>query len=162
MGRSGPIRAHRTGLRARYSHGELGSTMTLYLADMGIVNALGTTKADVLKGILNGDVSRMVPYGPLLTGRSTLVGSVVEPLAELPSSFDSLDCRNNRLLAAALDQVAATVDRLRSEVGESRIAVLVGTSTSGIAAGENAAETLLRTGRMPTSYHYKQQEIGTA
>ncbi len=39
---------------------------------------------------------------------------------------------------------------------------MLGTSTSGIAAGEEAAATLAREGRMPAHYHYRQQEIGTA
>jgi 3-oxoacyl-[acyl-carrier-protein] synthase-1 len=39
---------------------------------------------------------------------------------------------------------------------------VLGTSTSGIEAGEAAIEAFTRTGRMPAGYHYRQQEIGTA
>jgi 3-oxoacyl-[acyl-carrier-protein] synthase-1 len=104
----------------------------------------------------------MVPYAPLLTGRSTVVGRVRRPLHALPESLAKFDCRNNRLLAAALDQISAGVMELRDVLGPHRIAVVIGTSTSGIAEGEDAIEALQRTGRMPAEFHYVQQEMGTA
>jgi 3-oxoacyl-[acyl-carrier-protein] synthase-1 len=66
------------------------------------------------------------------------------------------------LLACALDQIRAAVTAERERVGPHRVGVVLGTSTSGIAAGEDAAEALARDGRMPSEYHYRQQEIGTA
>jgi 3-oxoacyl-[acyl-carrier-protein] synthase-1 len=136
--------------------------VSLYLSDMGIVNALGATRDEVLRGLLAGDRSGMHAHGPLLTGRHTVVGRVALDLPPLPSPLAALDCRNNRLLVAALDQIAPTVAALRDRFGPARIGVVLGTSTSGIAAGEDAAESLARSGRMPAAYHYRQQEIGTA
>jgi 3-oxoacyl-[acyl-carrier-protein] synthase-1 len=103
----------------------------------------------------------MAPYTALLTGRTTMVGRVTEPLPALPETLASLDCRNNRLLAAALDQIAPAVAAVRDAVGPHRIAVLIGTSTSGIAEGEAAIQALHRQGRLPAAFHYRQQEIGT-
>jgi 3-oxoacyl-[acyl-carrier-protein] synthase-1 len=40
--------------------------------------------------------------------------------------------------------------------------VLIGTSTSGIAAGEDAMDSLTAGNGMPADYHYRQQEIGMA
>jgi 3-oxoacyl-[acyl-carrier-protein] synthase-1 len=102
----------------------------------------------------------MVPYAKLLTGRSTMVGRVRDPLPALTTSLAQFDCRNNRLLAAALDQIAPAVADVRDVVGADRIAVIVGTSTSGIAEGEDAIEGLRRNGRFPPRFHYRQQEIG--
>jgi 3-oxoacyl-[acyl-carrier-protein] synthase-1 len=136
--------------------------MNLYLQEMGVISALGADKAEVLQRLLAGDQSGMVECGPLLTGRSSTVGRVEKVLGPLPLAFAEFDCRNNRLLAHALDQLTPVVDELRESVGADRIAVVIGTSTSGIAAGEDAAEGLARTGRMPDAYHYRQQEIGTA
>ena len=135
--------------------------MNLYLTEMGIVCALGAGQDEVLRRLLECDRSGMMPHGPLLTGRSTVVGRVDEALEPLPSSLAELDCRNNRLLAAALDQIAPAVGSLRESFGPHRVAVILGTSTSGIAAGEDAFEALTRTGRMPEHFHYRQQEIGT-
>ena len=135
--------------------------MNLYLSDIGIVNALGANRTDVLAGLLAGDASGMVAHGPLLTGRRTVVGRVDCDLPTLPAALAAFDCRNNRLLAAALEQIAPTVRDLRERIGPRRIGVVLGTSTSGIAAGEDAAESRARAGRNPPGYHYRQQEIGT-
>jgi 3-oxoacyl-[acyl-carrier-protein] synthase-1 len=136
--------------------------VNLYLADMGILCALGAGKDEVLRRLLQCDRSGMVPFGPLLTGRSTIVGRAENDLAPAPSSLEELDCRNNRLLAAALDQLAPAVNAVRDDLGPHRVAVIIGTSTSGIAAGEDAFEALNGTGTMPATYHYRQQEMGTA
>ena len=136
--------------------------MNLYLNDMGVIAPIGVGKANVLAGLLAGDGSGMEPYAGLLTGRSTVIGRVREELAAAPAALADLDCRNNRLLAHALDQIAAPIAQLRDTFGADRIAIVLGTSTSGISAGEDALAALAREGRMPETYHYRQQEIGTA
>jgi 3-oxoacyl-[acyl-carrier-protein] synthase I len=136
--------------------------MNVYLSDIGIINAIGADKTEVLRKLLACDQSGMAPFGPLLTGRSTIVGRVRSELRAPPTDLAELDCRNNRLLARALDQIAPSVSAIRESIGPDRIAVVIGTSTSGVAAGEEAAESLLTTGRMPDAYHYKQQEMGAA
>ncbi len=134
--------------------------MHLYLTEMGIINSLGTGKAEIRARLLSTDQSRLRSYGPLLTGRATTVARVHESLMKLPRAFAEFDCRNNQLLAAALDQISPSVARLRDEIGAERIAVVIGTSTSGIAAGEEAIANLAAKGRLPEKFHYRQQEIG--
>ena len=136
--------------------------MTLYLNDIGIVGPLGSGKDRVLKNLLGGDDSGLTPFDGLLTGRTTMVGRARGDLPAVPRKWADLDCRNNRLLASALDEIRAAVAELGAAVGPARIAVVLGTSTSGIAAGEEAAATLARDGKMPSGYHYRQQELGTA
>src|SRR5678815_4075288 len=101
--------------------------MNLYLSDMGVINALGTGKAQVRERLLHADQSGMVRHGSLLTGRSTTVARVREDLKPLPHSLAEFDCRNNRLLAAALDQIVPSVAALRATVPAERIAVVIGT-----------------------------------
>jgi 3-oxoacyl-[acyl-carrier-protein] synthase-1 len=132
------------------------------LSDLAIINALGNGPQAVLENLLDGDQTGMVTCGPLLTGRSGVVGRVHAELPSLPDSFAEFDCRNNRLLAAATQQIVAQIDALKGEYGPDRVAVLIGTSTSGIAEGEVAAEMMASTGTMPETYHYRQQEIGSA
>ena len=136
--------------------------MTTYISDLGIINALGASKSAVLDGLLQEDQSGMLPIGPLLTGRESMVGTVTQPLPELPTAFSEFDCRNNQLLVAAATQIEDRIKHFRSKYGPQRIGVLIGTSTSGITAGENAMDTLKASGEMPGDYHYRQQEIGTA
>ena len=135
--------------------------MTLYLNDMGVVGPLGAGKDEVLANLLARDGSGMAPFDGLLTGRKTVVGRARAELGALPPELAELDCRNNRLLARALDQIRAPVAELRDTFGPAGVAVVLGTSTSGIAAGEEAAAALARDGSMPSHYHYRQQEIGT-
>ena len=136
--------------------------MTVYLTDLAIINALGSGKATVLERLLQGDQSGMRACGPLLTGRTGVVGQVAEELNSLPAELAEFDCRNNQLLAAATTQIAAPIEELKSKYGAQRLAVMIGTSTSGIAAAEAAFEVLDASGSMPAEYHYRQQEIGTA
>jgi 3-oxoacyl-[acyl-carrier-protein] synthase-1 len=140
----------------------MNGAVSLYLSDIGIVNALGAGKADVLRGLLAADRSGMVPYTGLLTGRSTIVGRVRAALRPVPEPLAKLDCRNNRLLATVLAEIAPAVAEVREKVGPHRIAVVIGTSTSGIAEGEDAIEALAKTGRMPAAFEYVRQEIGMA
>jgi len=136
--------------------------MTAYLTDLAILNALGSGKATVLERLLQGDQSGMQACGPLLTGRTGVVGQVAEEPDSLPAEYAEFDCRNNQLLAAATTQISIPIEELKSKYGAQRIAVMIGTSTSGIAVAEAAFDVLDKTGSMPVEYHYRQQEIGTA
>ena len=136
--------------------------MSIYLSDLAIINALGSGREAILENLLRGEQSGMHACGPLLTGRSGVVGRVAGELAALPQDLAEYDCRNNRLLAATATQLESAIDALKSRFGPSRIAVIIGTSTSGIAEGEAAATALAKEGKMPGAFHYRQQEIGTA
>jgi len=136
--------------------------VTLYLNHIGIVGPLGAGKDEVLERLLAGDGAGMEPFDGLLTGRRTMVGRVRAELPAVSTDLVELDCRNNRLLGRALDEIREPVAALRGELGPARIAVVLGTSTSGVAAGEEAAAVLASEGRMPSQFHYRQQEIGTA
>ncbi|MFA5242803.1 MAG: beta-ketoacyl-[acyl-carrier-protein] synthase family protein [Sulfuricella sp.] len=71
----------------------------------------------------------------------TFIGRVegIENIA-LPQPLERFDCRNNRLAQLALEQdgFAAAVAAAREKYGARRIAVILGTSTSGIQATEHA------------------------
>jgi len=69
----------------------------------------------------------------------------------LPASMANWECRNNRLawLGLCADDFAARVREARARYGPSRIAVIVGTSTSSIAATEEAYARLEPDGQYP-------------
>jgi 3-oxoacyl-[acyl-carrier-protein] synthase I len=74
----------------------------------------------------------------------------------LPPELAAFDCRNNRLADMALqsdgfaDRVAAAVARH----GADRVAVVLGTSTSGVTAAEDAYRRRDAAGRLPASFDY--------
>src|SRR5262245_20964987 len=68
------------------------------------------------------------------------------------------DCRNNRLAQLALEQdgFTAAVDSARRQYGSGRIAVVVGTSTSGIHQTELAfRRRSSETGALPPDFCYR-------
>jgi 3-oxoacyl-[acyl-carrier-protein] synthase I len=103
----------------------------------------------------------MSPVAELLSGRSTLVGRVTAALPSVREDLAEFDCRNNRLALAALAQIEGAVQAAAETLGRNRVAVILGTSTSGIAEGEDAVLHHQNDGSAPAGFHYRQQEIGT-
>ncbi len=132
----------------------------MYLNDLGIVCALGTGKAEVLSAWLSGQCPKAAPV-PWLDLDIPALSLQTEP-PPLPQSLMRYNCRNNRILLAALGQIETSVRDMIERYGADRIGLVLGTSTSGIAEGEQAIGELRKTGHMPSSYHYKQQELGGA
>lgn len=134
--------------------------MRIYLHDVGIVSPLGSGKQNVLQALLENDQSGMRPYTDLLSDHNTWVGQVTTPL--LPVEKSAYDCRNNQLLVTAYEQIRPAVEALKHQHGPERIAVILGTSTSGIASSEPAFTSYLQTGAFGHQFHYQQQEIGSS
>ncbi len=134
----------------------------IYLNAVGISCALGSNPETVCDNLLQGVSPGMRETEALLTsGRRTVVGEVTDLLPKLPATFAPYDCRNNRLLFAVLEQIRGPVDAAIKRYGSERVGIVLGTSTSGISAGE-AALDLYRTEKvLPEEYHYLQQEIGS-
>lgn len=132
--------------------------ITCYLQNLGIVNALGTTRQAVLDGLLNARQA-FSPYDQV-PGKSTFVGSVSGHLQEIPAALLPWRSRNLQLALTALVQIEDDVKTLRQRYGAARIAVVAGTSTSGIDAGEAAIQSTVSNGERPADYRYQQQEIG--
>jgi 3-oxoacyl-[acyl-carrier-protein] synthase-1 len=133
----------------------------IFLNSVGVINAIGNEHVDMRNNLLQGLSPGMHETGKWLNcGRSTFIGEVTDPLPPLPEAFAKFDCRNNRLLFAVLEQIKETVDDFVMRYGSTRIGVVLGTSTSGISAGEDALAALNMQGTLPKDYHYKQQEVG--
>ena len=92
--------------------------------------------------------------GPAL---NTWIGEV-EGLqsVELPESLSRYDCRNNRLAWLGLhqDEFVAHARAAVARYGAARVAVIIGTSTSGIAQAESAYRARDAAGRLPVSFTY--------
>ncbi|MDI1277508.1 beta-ketoacyl-ACP synthase [Methylobacter sp.] len=164
--------------------------MTLYLNDLGLLCALGNSKAEVLKRLLAGDRSGLVASDEF--GTRCMVGAVAADLPEIPpgppfskaeeseqSSADApllssrtlpllkkggkggiYNCRNNRLLLAAVSQIEQTVSDMMTRFGADRIGIVLGTSTSGVRNTELALDYWAENGVLPDQFHYKQQQMG--
>ncbi|QSX29883.1 beta-ketoacyl-[acyl-carrier-protein] synthase family protein [Shewanella cyperi] len=132
------------------------------ITQIGLCTPLGSNPDTVLNRLLAADTSAMVWRDDLLLQQQTLVGAVGD--ADLPQIAPELarfDCRNNQLLLAAAKSLQATVAAARVRYGADRIAVVLGTSTSGISKGEEALKYRAENGHFPAEYHYFQQELGS-
>lgn len=135
----------------------------VHLSALGLVNALGNSREEVRGRLLAGDGSGMVrESGWLTSGEEALVGKVRGALPTVPNNLARFDCRNNRLLLAALAQIEDAVATAIDHYGRARVGIVLGTSTSGIAEGEAAIAALDRNGAMPAEFDYARQEIGAA
>lgn len=131
-----------------------------YLPAVGIINALGSGAEQVSQGLFSGDTSGMVLEDGWMSTSPARVGRARGALPEVPSEFVDYDCRNNRLLLAALEQIEDAVESVLTRYGRSRIGIVLGSSTTGMAEGEMAVAAHRASGLLPSGYRYAQQEIG--
>jgi len=132
--------------------------MTLFLNDLGILCALGNSKQEVYNRLLAGDCSGLVSTEAF--GEQQLVGAINAQLPEIAEQDSLYDCRNNRLLLAALSQIEVSVQKMLAKYGAHRIGVVLGTSTSGVHNTELALAHLASHQVLPEQFHYKQQQMG--
>ncbi len=131
------------------------------LPAMGLATPLGSSHSAVAARLFGGDRSGLVARDDLLPGRMVYVGACSEPLPLLPDDMRAFDCRNNRLMLAATLQIGDAVRRAARRYGRSRVAVVLGTSTSGIAEAEAAFAARQGEGAWPSGFDYRQQEAGS-
>lgn len=113
---------------------------SLVLSTFTAVNALGRGNAAVFEA-LSRSHSGLAPCGFENVGIETYTGEVagLEDL-RVSTRLAEFDCRNNRLAELALQQdgFAERVTQARKKYGAQRVAVILGTSTSGILDTEHA------------------------
>lgn len=135
--------------------------MKLYLSALGILCALGRGKGEVLASALAGSQAGLKRRHDLALDQQPYFGVVHSDLPAVGGEWERYDCRNNRMLLAAYEEISREVTELIERVGAHRIAVVVGSSTSGIAEVEDALEEREKTGEYPPGYYDYKQEMGT-
>lgn len=134
--------------------------MSYYLNNVGLINALGDSPQAVWNALLAADRRGLRGNNHMVTGHTIKLAEVTTSLPALPADTpQQFVSRNNQLLLAACSQIKNTVEQLTVQYGRARIAIVLGSSTSGILEGENAEKELLASGKFPENYDYRQQEI---
>ena len=131
----------------------------LFISHYAMINALGRDNQSIKRNLLAGNQSGIVSNATLLNEGPIFVGAVQGELPTLNDRAIEFQTRNNQLAALAIAQLADPVTELKQQYGAQRIAVIVGTSTSGIAQGEQAMKVRQEQGEFPNEYHYQQQEM---
>lgn len=131
----------------------------------GLICALGEGKAAVSAALGAWQQAGLTPLdnelAELSDGRLVPVGRVRAELPPVPAALSAYDSRNNRLLLAALAQIQPALDELKTRLGPERIAIVLGTSTSGIAEAELAVAAVQEGQPLPAGFDYRQQELGS-
>ncbi|WP_431224919.1 beta-ketoacyl-[acyl-carrier-protein] synthase family protein [Serratia sp. L9] len=132
----------------------------IYISALGMINALGQSAqeiaANLTRGVAPGMRSR---EGWLQNQPAAVFGGVEGELPEITASFTAHRSRNNQLLLAALAQIQPVVDEAILRFGSDRIAVVLGTSTSGLDEGDRHVNHIIN-GENSPSWQYSQQELG--
>lgn len=133
--------------------------MPAYLNALGLNCALGQGKQAVATALFAGDSSGMQAQTGWVAERALTVGAVPGSLPDLPELPDHPPSRNNQLLLAAALEIEPELRAAISRFGAERIAVVLGTSTSGIEEASQSIATYLKQGQLPAHYEYAQQEL---
>ncbi|WP_137923413.1 beta-ketoacyl-ACP synthase [Cupriavidus sp. 2SB] len=139
--------------------------MTIYLNAMNVICALGSGNDAVRTALWRTDgpsggetTDRYTPGTPLHLGTVREVVTAADLPADVAPARRS---RNNALLHHTLAAIRPAVEAAIARVGPTRVAIVLGTSTSGIGDGEVAVRERQRTGQWPKAFHYGQQELGS-
>lgn len=132
----------------------------IYITSLGLINALGASKEEVLENLSVGRSPGMQCFTAELLGKDYFCGVVNQNLPKVPEALAKFDCRNNQLAMAALAQIQGAIDEVINQFGANRIGIVMGTSTSGIKEAEIALKAKSLTGTLPERFSYKMQEIG--
>lgn len=132
----------------------------IYISAIGMINALGSNAAEAAANLTRGVAPGMRPRAGWLQGfPDAVLGGVDATLPPIPDRFAAHRSRNNQLLLAALAQIQPQVDDAIARYGRDRIAVVMGTSTSGLDEGDTHVNLSLN--RQPSPHwQYPQQELG--
>ncbi|MFK7978148.1 MAG: beta-ketoacyl-[acyl-carrier-protein] synthase family protein [Halioglobus sp.] len=117
----------------------------LAITEYTLTTALGSGVQANWEKVQRGESGLTACHFPGAQALNTWVGEVGGlDEVELPATLRAFDCRNNRLAYSGLqqDNFAARIEQAIERYGANRIAVFIGTSTSGIQQTELAYEAI--------------------
>lgn len=131
----------------------------IYINAIGLCNPLGEDNKAVAERLFSGCQDGIGLRQELLHDSDVYVGQVTVELPSLSHFPKHFQSRNNQLALAAYRQIENTLNELKHQYPVERIGVILGSSTSGIAEGEQAMAYRLEHERFPESYDYRVQEL---
>ena len=132
----------------------------LAISAFSLTTALGAGNVQTLEA-LRGQRSGLVNERFLDADLPGWIGTVSDADAvRLPAGLEEFDCRNNRLAWLGLqhDGLLDTIARARRRWGRARVALVLGTSTSGQLQTELAYRRRAPDGSLPADFHYAQTQ----
>lgn len=130
-------------------------TQAVYVHEFAVACELGANADSVQRNLLSPAPPTVRVGTELVDGRSVPVGVLPFELAD-----NSSDSRCNLLADHLLVSLAPAIAREKESVGPRRIAVVVGTSTSGVRETSTAFASFLKLGQWPKNFRASAQELG--
>ena len=129
----------------------------IYINAISLINALGNNKDEVSQK-LKENKSGLQGFKNEVLINSDLIylGKIEAALPEIPVQFSAHNSRNNQLLLHCINDIQTDINTLKKKYDSNRIAIILGTSTSGILEGEEALKHKHKGGDS-TSFSYQQQ-----
>lgn len=123
------------------------------------LSALGQNASD-LKNALSQTENTLSERADLIAGQPVWVGEYPQALtAEMPEALHAAGSRNLRFALAALAQIEAEIQAYAAKFPKHRLAVILGTSTSGIADNEPVLQAHFQ--QQPQRIQHQKQEMGS-
>jgi 3-oxoacyl-[acyl-carrier-protein] synthase-1 len=94
-----------------------------------------------------------------VSGRRLTLGAVCTELPAMPTGMQAARSRNNQLLLAAALEIEPQIRAAIEAYGPERVAVVLGSSTSGIHEASQSIAAFTHGGVLPADYRYAQQEM---
>ena len=133
----------------------------LFLSALGIASSLGFSKKEVFDNLLKGSLKNVIWRDNIIADKKVKLATVINELPEIPEQFKFCNTRCNRLLLASYLQIKDEVQEMIKKYGKDRIAVIIGSSTSGIEESQSGIESYLKNGKYPNDFDYTLLEMGS-
>lgn len=133
----------------------------VYLNALAVICALGDEPRAVWKRLLERDTSGLRKVDGLVPQRSFHAAQIDSDGLPLPVALAHQNSRNNRLALLVASKLSAELATVRARYDPSRVGVVVGTTTSGVAEGLRALTPAAAPNASPHAFHYAQQEMSS-
>ncbi len=126
----------------------------VYIHEYSVACALGADTDVVRRNLLS-------PAPRKLSGQSRVPGGWTVPTGSMPFALESdADSRCNRIADHLLTSLKPALVRHMERVASAKVAVVIGTSTSGVGEAGVAFRARKTEGQWPQSYRFASQELG--
>ena len=132
----------------------------IYINVLTSVSSLGTNELTIVDSLSHTDRCYLTYRDDLLNEhKGSYFGQIKAKLPRL-DEYHEHKSRNSAVLAFLADSIKDSINELKQKYSKDRIAIILGTSTSGLDETENELKKFMQTGVPSRDFYYKSQEFG--
>ncbi len=132
----------------------------IYINVLTSVSSLGTNELTIVDSLSHTDRCYLTYRDDLLNEhKGSYFGQIKAKLPRL-DEYPEHKSRNSAVLAFLADSIKNSINELKQKYSKDRIAIILGTSTSGLDETENELKKFMQTGVPSRDFYYKSQEFG--